>query len=736
MKLKSYQATIPTILLFLLIKPVGLLHAQIAADTTLPHPTDVQPSGHQNFTVIKGTRRGGNLFHSFSEFSVPKGGSVVFKHSPGVNNIINRVTGNSISHINGTIDTSMSGANFFLLNPNGIIFGPHANLMIRGSFLATTANTLQFADGTQFSANPSQISPLLTMSVPVGLQFGATAQPIQSQGAILGVAGTTLALLGGDLNLQGGRYFSPQGRVELGSVASYSQVGLTPVVQGWQLDYSQVQNFRDVTLSQQAVISSSPPPQRISINSDVQVQGRQVRFTNSGILVINNSSPTSVTVQITASESIEVTNQGVILAGTEGEGPAGDIVITSPRFSLINGSRIIGQTLDQGNGGNIIISSSEQVEIKGTSPSSGMSAITASTFGLGQAGNINITTPRLVVNDGGQIAVRSLLSGDGGNITINANQIDISGVDMSISEENGEIITTPSAINAESLDSGNAGSITLQTETLNVKNGAEITVSSQGTGDAGNISIKGNSLFLNQGQITAETASGEGGNINIQEQNLIVLRDQSLISTTAGTEGGGGNGGNINLSTQFLIGSGNSDITANAFTGDGGNVNINAQGVFNLEFRLNLTASNDITASSEFGQAGVVTISTPEVNPQSTVVQDPEFFDAANLVVQKCSTDGALSRGEFVITGRGGLPTAPNTTTNLNPGLEDLGKPTPTIPSTQPPQSQSLPPTAPIVEAQGWYRDAQGRVVLVSKNSAPSTPSFGVDQKNRRFLCP
>lgn len=53
----------------LMVMPVS---AQVTRDSTLN--TTVSQSG-DNFTIINGNRVGNNLFHSFSQFSVPSNGS-------------------------------------------------------------------------------------------------------------------------------------------------------------------------------------------------------------------------------------------------------------------------------------------------------------------------------------------------------------------------------------------------------------------------------------------------------------------------------------------------------------------------------------------------------------------------------------------------------------------------------------------------------------------------------------
>jgi filamentous hemagglutinin family protein len=202
-----------------------------------------------------------------------------------IQNIISRVTGGSISNIDGLIRT-LGTANLFLINPNGIVFGPNARLDIGGSFIASTANSINFADGTKFSATPSQDLPLLTITAPLGLNMGSNPGPILVQGpgttlimrilprkrmlrsdkpvpqfdtSLTGLQvkeGQTLGLVGGNVSLEGGILKSPSGRIEIGSVGSNGVVSLAPIQQGWKLSYD-APSFGDIQFSQKTFVSTT-----------------------------------------------------------------------------------------------------------------------------------------------------------------------------------------------------------------------------------------------------------------------------------------------------------------------------------------------------------------------------------------------------------------------------------------------------------------------------------------------
>jgi filamentous hemagglutinin family protein len=216
-------------------------------------------------TITNGTAAGTNLFHSFQRFDIPTGGSANFNlvNTPAITTIFSRVTGGSVSNIDGAIRTlnSTNPVSLFLMNPAGIIFGPNASLNISGSFIGTSASSIKFANGAEFASTATPLpAPLLTISVPIGLQIGANPGNItvQDQGHRLIRTGSspangsnnppglqvnpgqTLGLIGNGIALEGGILVAPSGHLELGSVSSGS-IGFTTTHAKFSFDYGNVQ---------------------------------------------------------------------------------------------------------------------------------------------------------------------------------------------------------------------------------------------------------------------------------------------------------------------------------------------------------------------------------------------------------------------------------------------------------------------------------------------------------------
>ncbi|MBW4578364.1 MAG: filamentous hemagglutinin N-terminal domain-containing protein [Tildeniella nuda ZEHNDER 1965/U140] len=784
--------------------------AQIAGDTTLPIGERSQVSGDPNIQIDGGAQRGSNLFHSFSQFSVPTGGSAFFNNAIDVQNIFSRITGGSSSTIDGLLRTNGT-ASLFLLNPNGILFGPNASLQIGGSFLATTGSSIRFADGTEFSAT-APTTPVLTVSVPIGVQFGSNPGSIRVSGSDLQKAGNTIGLLGGDLTIEGGirglegndLVAAPSGRVELGSVAGNSVVSLTFADRGFTLGYGQVNTFQTIQLLQNSIVSAND-------GGDIQVQGKQVQLAGgSQIATVNTASsllPGGM-LTINASESVELLGTGVytgfgefptgVFNQTTGASTAGTLTINTKQLLVRDGAFISASTSGAGQGGNLTVNAFNLVTVSGVSATdstlfSGIS-VASNASGTGNAGNLVINTGNLSVSGGGQISATTFGSGTGGDLTVNASAVQLTGGSTSqvnglfarvgsvtgnntratgqggnltintdtLVVQNGSQVSTGtsgsgqagnlivnaaesvevtgrslsdrslSLLSAGSTSAGAAGNLSVFTDKLTVQDGGEIIVSGTGTGVAGDLQITAPLILLNnQGLLAAETKAGQG-NITLTTSDLR-LRRNSLISTNAT---GSATGGNITINTDTLVALENSDITANSQESFGGRVVIDAQAIFGTQFRTQLTPESDITATSALGAqfSGLVTIQTPGIDPSQGLVQlQTAIVDLSKLVVQACSSGVQQAAGEFVITGRGGLPPSPTDATGEDGVLVDLGQPLgdrPTSAPAMPSSNQSIrnanyangeTPIAPLVQAQGWLVNSKGNVVLLAQSPTATT---------------
>jgi filamentous hemagglutinin family protein len=761
-------------------------------------------------TITNGTAAGTNLFHSFQRFDIPTGGSATFDlvNTPAITTIFSRVTGGSVSNIDGLIRTtnSTTPVSLFLMNPAGILFGPNASLNIGGSFIGTTANSIKFADGTEFSATNPLTSPLLTVSVPIGLQMGQNPGEIRVQGkaATLNLGffdlvkasngglqvqpGQTLALVGGEMNLDGAILATQGGQIKLGSVASEGMVAIATNSHGLTLDYSNLNNFGDIRLTQRSRVDASG-----NRGGNVQVQARQLLMSEASVIAANtsgNGGGGSLTIK--ATERVQLTgssrNTTSLSAGVfpTATSQGGDIWIETPQLNLINGGQVGSGVFGTGNAGNLTIHASD-IEVSGMTTDPKTRRFASGIFTTvqnpsqgpvtGKGGNISIETGRLLVAGGGRVSASTAGKGDGGNIAIRANQVEVrdaiadgagilGGIIVSVAgtgtgkggnlklsadqlqiRNGGQVsaetlgkgdagdlfINTrsltidgksanglfPSRLTASSITDFAAGSIQVKTQDLQVANGAEISVSSRGLGDAGNLTIyAANTLRLdNLASIRAEVGNGSQGNIVI-DANALLLRQGSQISTNST---GLATGGNITIKAPIIAGFENSDIIANAVQGRGGNINITTQGIFGLKFRNTLTPrtdpTNDITVSSQFNVNGTVQISTPGIAPDSGIVHlAADFTDPSQQIATGCAGDDGSS---FIATGRGGVPVNPMAEVRRDrpwSDIRDLSEFRKQDNSASLTSHTSHP--TPLIEANAIRRNADGSFELIANHAA------------------
>lgn len=440
-------------------------------------------------------------------------------------------------------------------------------------------------------------------------------------------------------------------------------------------------------------------------------------------------------------------------------GNGGNLSIETERLTVEDGAELRASTSGVGNAGNVEINATERVTLSGFSPTLGSSsAISANTesraTGIGgeifietpilglengavitaksqsdaSAGEISLDVDTLALTNGAQIFTSSFKGGDGGSITINASEkITLSGIDPTYNQRLARVGRNSidpdgpaSAIASRATQTGQAGSLNLNTKTFSASGRALVTVSSTGTGVAGTLDISADTIELDNGFLNAETSAGDQGNITLSNAKLIFLRNNSEITTNARDTA---TGGNITITTDFLVTSKGSKISANAILGRGGNIDITAIGIFS-------DRSSKITASSQLGIDGSVTLNTPEVNPAQALDKLPvDVVDTSNQIITDCA---ANSGNSFLVTGKGGIPANPagvlrgqvvvpdlrlmvdQGSTQLSNRRRSRSWRKRKLGYNSPDQAQPITKKkSPIIEAQGWIINQKGIVELV-----------------------
>jgi large exoprotein involved in heme utilization and adhesion len=393
-----------------------------------------------------------------------------------------------------------------------------------------------------------------------------------------------------------------------------------------------------------------------------------------------------------------------IVTITGGEGDAGNVSITTPNFVARDGGLVATTTLAGGDGGNIAIDASNTLVLDDSLISSG-------TFTGADSGDVTLNARRLTARGGAQVLTTTFSSGEAGDLTANVSD----SIELINVTNSGALLATGLFASSAQTASGDGGDININIPEgdLSLRDGATVSVSAEGEGNAGDINIDARGIFLDRASVTATSTSGEGGNINLRLEEALILRNNSQISTRAGTDaGGGGNGGNMNIETQFIVGvpQENSDITANAFAGNGGNIEISTQSIFGLQVRDELTPLSDITASSQLGIDGTIQIDRLSVDPSRGLAELPTAFsDPSDQIVAGCPADEG---NRFVVTGRGGIPTLPSQYRRGRAVWRDTRDLSVSTPQPQAIDTELSSP--PLIEAQGWIVAENGTVVLIA----------------------
>ncbi|WP_219729866.1 beta strand repeat-containing protein [Sodalinema gerasimenkoae] len=615
--------------------------AQIIPDRTLGGDASiVTPDLDRGNTMIEGgAMRGSNLFHSFQEFNVNSAEAVYFHNPVNIENILTRVTGDNLSNIDGVLGVS-GAANLFFLNPNGIVFGPNATLDVNGSFFASSANSLVFRDGSRFSATAPESPPLLTVGVPVGVQFGNSPGAIEATGAVLAVPEqATLALLGGAIALDGAQLEAPGGQVALGGVSETGTIALLsrqsgPIwhLSGWEFPDNLGRSSISLTNASISVVDR--------IGGEIAINGSDITISNSSVEAgiaegLGVPDTDSGNIELNATGQLTLSDSEIVNKVRENSlGNAGNVSLTGETVIVNQEAFLASMTLSEGNAGNVsligeTVNISEEAELSSSTVGRGNAGtvslmgkivevrdgafVLSSTVGEGNAGIVSLMGETVEVRDGAFLS--SSTSGDG-----NAGNVSLTGKTVIVSQEaflSSSSLSTLIEGNVGNIiltgGTGNAGNVSLTGETVEVRDGAFLSSGTFGEGNAGNVSLTGETVEVSEGAYLSSDTSGEGnaGNVSLTGETVEVRDGAFLSSGTFGV----GNAGTVTVQATDWVVFSNSRVSSNIRStgrGNAGSVQVLAN---RLEMRdgaelsstnASLVTPNDFTAGDVLVQAEFV----------------------------------------------------------------------------------------------------------------------------------
>lgn len=595
-------------------------HAQIYLDGSMG---TVGALAGPNFVIPStvGQTRGANLFHSFKEFNIQQGQSATFSGPSSINNIFSRVTGRQESTINGLLKSEIAGANFYLINPAGIFFGPFAQLDVGGSFHVSTADYLRFADGAKFHADLSKQSILTTAPVaafgflvpkPVGItinQSGNTSVKLNFRVQ----PGQTMSLIGGDIDIVGSprtintegkeaTVFAPSGAVNLVSVASSGEVTLSTSGQTSEIGLVDFTQLGSVRLSNGALISTSTEPIDGRGNGTIIVRANNLSLTGNSALFADtraDADGSAIGIDIDLAGALSVADRSRITSEIdvkEGEassmGSAGNVLIKANQVDVTGGiiaSRLFPNTT--GAGANVEITTN-------TLTVNNAGRISTESGGLGTPGVLRITAENLSVLNDGAITSSTSGNGKGGAVDVRArDNVTVAGGNILASNVSSGI--------------GQAGEVSIDTSTLSITGGGRIATNSSGRGPGGAVTITtGKSVHISgtstagmiSGISSDSTGDGDAGQIIITSP-LVAMDGGSLTAKTTRL----GAGGTIELNVKDTRLTNNSEISSSTFAlGRGGTIRFNNAESISLD-HSSILSTSELTSRNQAGEIFIET---------------------------------------------------------------------------------------------------------------------------------
>jgi len=661
----------------ILIKGVGLLDTRVTGSATQPatgNAGNINVTANQNIeldgsqiasVITNSSGTGGNITFTSRHGNIVESGNALppgFSPTPGVpippvqlNVIFDQANGSSTG------------------KPGNLTFNaPEGDIVLAGAIMPISIGTsVQAAGGGQlhFTANNLQLinnssvqvdnfSPLPAGSFNLALNGNLT---LNSSRIVTTARGPAQAA---DLNITAHDVLVTQGGLLSTQTASSGPGGHLNIL----ADTIQVTNRGQITSGSPFPVAGSGGT--ININgltgpaSSVLIDGA-----GSGIFTNTVGTGAAGNTNITA-QSVTIQNSGTITAATSGTAPSaigGTILVKADTVTLNTGGTMTAASTGAGASGEVIVqglaSPAQSILIDGAG-----SGIFTNAQGTAAGGDIHLFANSVTLQNGGTLSAATsgtASSATGGTITVEANQVQINNGGLITASTTGAGAGGSITIGADSTFTSNAGTVSSTAtqatggdinitsgQSVALTNGASISASSTGAGNAGNISINaGNQFGMTNSSVTTQANQASGGTIKITTNpgGTVQLTNSTISASVLDGTGGGGS---VNIDPQFVILQ-NSQILAQAIQGPGGNISITTN--------LLLPDSNSsISASSQFGQNGTITIQSP-ISPAGGKIlplsQRPRL--ATGLLSQRCA---ALAGGEFssfTVAGRDSLPAEP-----------------------------------------------------------------------------
>ncbi len=552
--------------------------------------TEQRPEGSDyQIPADWGMIQGNNLFHSFATFNLDAWESVTFNGPSHIQHIIARVLSTD-SAINGQLINTIPDTDLWLINPADISFGNHASLTLSGALHLSTADYVRFTDNSRLQAQLSQ-DAVLSAADPIAFGFlDQKIAPIQIQGSTLKLQpGNILDLVGGEIHINPGPATeneygtlihqqallkSEGGEINLIAVASPGEAYIND-------KHKNTTQPADISITHGLLnVANQPDSQNVG---SIFIQSDQVTlsggFNSGGAIVASNQSA------IPASKpGIEILSGNLSLndfwisSGTQGPGVSGSIKLQAIQQIMLNNAYIIADARGQSDSGaDIILKATDVI-------STGRSHLWSNTASISRGGSILLEADNEVqINAGARLHVMARDTGTGGNLTVKA----------------ADIVLTGAEIQGASNDQGNGGTIRLIAENKAGINNTQIVVNTTGkmeqAGNGGNLFIQADDIILSDNAIiNAETTgTGSAGKIQLYADKKIDINNSKIATNAAGifaylphrgeypldNADQAGDGGTVTLSadTINLINQSRIEALAKMGSGSGGDINLQAE---------------------------------------------------------------------------------------------------------------------------------------------------------------